>query len=187
MFTPAGTETAYQLPYHFGWYWHGRQPVFQHRQQRTVLQRALTRLLTDRNAHILEHQIEPYAIRALLSLRPHVAPADLTRALKGNFAAEARGRLNLRNLWSRGWLLRSVGSVTNEVLRNCVANQFEHHRAALLEHPETAGLARYSSGGDPSRLGTAAHALFQYNVHVVLVTRRRFDVLDMEVAALLVA
>jgi len=73
------------------------------------------------------------------------------------------------------------------VVRKYVAEQFRHHRAAPVEHPEIRALARYHSGGDPSQLRRAAHAVFEYNVHVVLVTRRRFDFLDKEVADQLVA
>ena len=136
---------------------------------------------------MLEQEIELHAIRALVSLRPGVAPSELTRVVKGNLASEARRCLSLRGLWSRGWFVRSVGAVTNEVVRKYVANQFEHHRATPPEHPETAALARYHSGGDPSRLRTAAHAVFEYNVHVVFVTRRRFDFLDTQAANQLVA
>jgi len=49
--------------------------------------------------------------------------------------------LNLRNLPARGWFVRGVGAVGNEAVRNCVAGQFEHHRAAI-EPPETASPAR---------------------------------------------
>ena len=87
MFTPANTKAAYQLRYHFGWYSHGRQPVFQDDRQRTVLQHAVTRVLADRNTHVLEQEIELHAIRALVSLRPGVAPSELTRVVKGNLAS----------------------------------------------------------------------------------------------------
>ena len=147
----------------------------------------MTRVLKDRKVHVLEQQVGPFGIRALLSLRPEDAPADVTRAVKGNLAAEARRLFNDRHLWSRGWFLRSVGAVTNKVVRKYVAGQFEHHRAAPVERPEIRALAGYHSGADPADLRSAAHCRFEYNVHVVMATRRRFDFLDMEVSEKLVA
>ena len=87
---------------------------------------------------------------------------------------------------ARTWFVRSVGSVTNEVVRNYVAGQLDHHRALPAKDPNTPVLAGYHTQGDPAELRAAAHAMFEYNVHLVLPTRRRVEFLDAEVSAQLV-
>ncbi len=186
LFTLANTEAAYQLRYHFGWHTHARKPTFEDARTRTVLDDALTRVAAEHGFHVLGHQVEPRAVRAIVSLRPEHAPAHVTRTIKGNLAADARRLLELRQIWSRGWFLRSVGSVTADVVRSYVAGQIAHHRALPVEQPQEATLARYHADVDSAKLRSAAHVVFEYNVHVVFGTLRRFDFLDREVSQQLV-
>jgi putative transposase len=186
LFTPRNTDAAYQLHYHFGWYGRGGHPALASAEKRCFIEQAAARVLDDRGAHVLELDVSPQGVRALISLKPEHVPADLTRAVKGSLSAEVRRGLGEQGIWSRGWFLRSVGSVTADVVRRYVAGQFVHHRAAPPGRPEAVALAGYHCGADAGSLRAAAHARFEYNVHVVLVTRRRFDFLDMDLSAQLV-
>jgi putative transposase len=184
-FTPGNVAASYQLRFHFGWYAHGRQPLFADSAVRAAIERSFLRVAKDRDYHVLEFDLESKVLRALVSLKPGDTPAEVTRVIKGNIATDVRREAGLRNLWSRGWFVRSVGNVSNDVMRNYVANQFAHHRAAPMEAPESIALARFHDQRDPAELRKTAHAAFEYNLHLVLVVRRRFEFLDMKVAAVL--
>ncbi|HUG93570.1 MAG TPA: IS200/IS605 family transposase [Planctomycetaceae bacterium] len=181
-FSATNTTAAYQLRYHFGWYTHGRNPSLANTRARQVIEQAFAKVTQAQNYHVLGLATEPVAIRALLSLTPNPAPSEVTRRVKGTLAAAARDELGLQQLWSRGWFLRSVGSCTNDVVRNYIAAQFDHHRATPVEQPELVTLARFHSKADPTRLRKGAHVVFEYNVHFVFVTPGRREFLDPYVA-----
>jgi putative transposase len=185
-FTASNTTSAYQLHYHFAWYTHGRNPCLADARTRSVVETSFTQVAQAQNYHLLALEIEPVAIRALLSCTPDQAPSNTTRRIKGNLAAAVRGELQLSQLWSRGWFLRSVGSCADDVVRQYVASQFEHHRAAPVEQPELVSLARFHRDGDAARLRNGAHNVFEYNVHFVFTTRGRREFLDPYVARELV-
>ncbi len=186
LFTPANTTPAYQLRYHFGWHTHGRRPLFASVAAKDVLRRALAEVATERGYHIIEQDIGPCVLRALLSLLPEHSPAEATRVIKGNLAAAARRELSLPNIWSRGAFLRSVGSATDDVVQRYVSDQLKHHQAAPLDNPRWGADAQYHADGDPTALREGAHGVFECNVHVVFVVERRVDFLDEHVAAELV-
>ena len=76
--------------------------------------------------------------------------------------------------------------MTNETIRQYIASQYEHHQAAPIDMPDKVEVARWHDCCDATEIRTIAHAAFEYNVHVVLVTRRRFEFLDLEMAEHLV-
>jgi putative transposase len=185
-FLPKNVTASYQIRFHFGWYTHGRRPIFADKSVRDVVERSFQRVANDRDYHVLEFDLEPEVLRAIVSLKPAHAPAEVTRIVKGNIATDVRREAGLSNLWSRGWFVRSTGNVSNDVIRHYIANQFAHHRAAPIDAPDAVALARFHDRRDPAQLRKTAHAVFEYNLHVVLVVRRRFDFLDMHVAYALV-
>jgi putative transposase len=181
-FTPGNTDAAYQLRFHFGWHTHRRRPLLNDASVRRALEEHLCNVAERNDYRLLESAIERDALYALLSLKPGHSPSAATRVVKGNLAAEARSRFGIRDLWSRGAFVRSVGAATNDTVRDYVARQFERHRALPADVSHSTPLARYHDAGDPSALRTSDHAGFEYNLHVVLVTRRRFEFLDRQVA-----
>ena len=185
-FTPNATDSAYATRYHFSWYTHGRQPRIASPATPAALVSAFDEVVQARDYHVLEREIEPHAFRTLLSLKPYDSPAEVTRVVKGNLASAARNRVGVSQLWSRGWFVRSVGDVTNEIVREYVANQYDHHQAAPICDPGAAIVASYHHPGDAKALRRSAHAVFEYNVHVVFVTHYRRELLDLQVAQSLV-
>ena len=183
-FTADSVKAAYQSRFHFGWYAHGRQDKLS--SVKHLIQDTLESVCEKQGYHLLEHEIEPTVVRALISLTPQTSPTEVTRFVKGNIATAARNEAGISDLWSRGWFCRSVGTVTTETIREYVAKQYEHHRAAPELHPELAAKAQYRRPGDATKLRTSSHAVFEYNIHVVLVTNRRQEFLDLEVAESLV-
>ena len=185
-FTVANTTAAYQLRYHFGWYSRGRQPHFESAQMAAAINDCLSEIARRHEYHVVETGISPTVVRALLSLKPSQSPSRVTGIVRGNLAKHLRERLGIRNLWSRGIFVRGVGNVTGDVIRRYIAGQFDHHRAAPERNPGRAEVARFHDPRDASRLRKDSHSAFEYNVHVVLVTERRAEFLDLEVAEALV-
>ena len=185
-FTSNNTSAAYQLRYHFGWYSHGRQSRFESSPAKAVIADCLPDIARSRNYHILELDVRPSVVRSLLSLQPNQSPSQVTRNIKGNLAKQLREQADVRNAWARGLFVRSVGSVTGDVIRRYVAEQFAHHRGAPTANPVRAELARFHDPRDSTELRRDAHSVFEYNVHVVLLTQRRAEFLDFEVAKALI-
>lgn len=179
-FTAETVKTAYQSRFHFGWYAHGRQNKLA--SIKYLVEDSLKAVCQKQSYHLLEHEVEPNVLRALVSLKPQTAPAEVTRFIKGNIATAARNEAGISNLWSRGWFCRSVGTVTTETIREYVAAQYGHHLAAPESHPELAAKAQFRHPGDAVRLRTSSHAVYEYNLHVVLVTSRRQSFIDLEIA-----
>ena len=179
-YTADSVKAAYQVRFHFGWYVHSRQQKLQ--TIKHIVEDTLKTVCEKQGYHLLEHEIEPTVLRALVSLKPQTSPAEVTRFVKGNIATAARNEAGISDLWSRGWFCRSVGTVTTETIRQYVGNQYDHHRAAPESHPELAAKAQYRHPGDATRLRTSSHAAFEYNLHVVLVASRREDFFDLEIA-----
>jgi putative transposase len=184
VFSPADLKVAFESRFHFGWYAHGVQPTLE--SIGVVIEKAFPEVALRRNYHILEYDLQPSVLRALLSLAPADSPADVTRYVKGNISAAARKERRASELWSRGWFLRSVGHVTNDTVRKYVVEQFEHHRSAPLALPTAAVKAGYQHPGDPNALRASSHAKFEYNVHLVFTTNHRREILDLQVAEALV-
>ena len=179
-FTAETVKTAYQSRFHFGWYGHGRQKKLA--SIKHLVEDSLKAVCEKQSYHLLEHEIESNVLRAIISLTPTTSPSEVTRFVKGNIATAARNEAGISDLWSRGWFCRSVGTVTNETIREYVDRQYEHHRAASESLPELAAKAQYRHPGDAAVLRTSSHAAFEYNLHVVLVTGRRQQVIDLEMA-----
>lgn len=182
-FTAEDVRVAYEARYHFGWYFHRRADLPP--DVRATLATALRDVAEKQHYHLLEADCQPCVVRALLSLRPETSPADATRMIKGNLAAVARKQHGIAELWSRGWFLRSVGHVTNDTVRNYVDHQYDARNSPGGD-PARAAQACYASEGDPAELRSASHAKYEYNAHFVLVTHRRRELLDLEVAEALV-
>jgi REP-associated tyrosine transposase len=183
-FTAESVKVAYESRFHFGWYAHGRHPFSP--SVRPCLEESLRDVCERRNYHLLEFDLGTNVLRALLSLRPEISPAEATRFVKGNLASAARNQCGERNLWSRGCFVRSVGHVTSDTVRRYVASQQERHGAIAIENPPAAR-ACHASPGDPSALRTSDHAKFEYNLHFVFVVSWRRELLDQEIAEELVS
>ena len=72
--------------------------------------------------------------RLLLSIRPSHTPARVVQTIKANasraiFEAfpEVKSEMGQRSLWSRGYYMRSVGDVGDQVVLDYIARQREHH------------------------------------------------------------
>ena len=129
------------------------------------------------NYHVLGLDVDLNIVRALISLRPIDSPKSVTKKVKGNVATALRS-YGIRNVWSRGWFVPSNGNISDEVIRNYVANQFDHHRAVPLANPSIMTNCRYHNPDNASQIRKSSHAAFQYNIHFVFSVRKRIEFLD---------
>ena len=109
-FTTANTTPAYQLRFHFDWYTRGRQPLFRSTAIATLLQYGFDIVVASNGYHLLEFEVSPSVLKALLSLRTKHSPSHVTRIVKGNLATRQRNEANMRRVWSRGSCFPRVSS-----------------------------------------------------------------------------
>jgi len=81
---------------------------------------------------ILQGSVGKYHIHLLLSCPPSMAPSKILQYLKGRSSrllhdefAELKKRYWGQHLWARGYFCATVGTVTEEIIRNYIVNQFE--------------------------------------------------------------
>ena len=85
-----------------------------------------------RKVTILQGSVGKDHIHLLLSCPPGMAPSKIMQYLKGRSSRllqdefpELKKRYWGQHLWARGYFCATVGTVTEEIIRNYIANQFE--------------------------------------------------------------
>lgn len=85
-----------------------------------------------RGITILQGSVGKDHIHLLLSCPPSLAPSKILQYLKGRSSRllqdeflELKKRYWGQHLWARGYFCATVGTVTEEIIRNYIANQFK--------------------------------------------------------------
>jgi putative transposase len=192
-FHAANTEFAYQLHYHLGFRTRRSVPVFRDAQRVELLRTTLEDIFQRNDYHLLELDIEGCWTRLLLSLRPSHAPSKVVQTLKANssravFEAfpEVVTEMGRRSLWSRGYYVRGVGDVSDDVVFAYVGRQREHHE---VERADSRLLAEYQDA-NPERffdLRPFSHCVAEYNCHLVCCPLRHTPAIDPSIAEELLA
>ncbi len=110
---------------------------------------------------VLQHRfLQPLVSQFLVSTRPHVAPVDMVRLVKGRLQHAVRSRMP--KAFQGKYSFSSVGSARREAVENYVQSQASHHRAG-------AGVDPYQivRDVDLSPLRASSHGRFRYNLHIV--------------------
>jgi putative transposase len=192
-FHASNTEFAYQLHYHLGFRTRRCVPVFRDERRAEVLRAAISDISQRNHYHILEMDVEHSWTRLLLSLRPSHAPSKVVQTIKANasravFEAfpEIESEMKQRSLWSRGYYLRGVGDVTDEVMLAYVASQRQHHEE---DRDNSRLLAEYRHPHPEQffELRPFAHCVAEYNCHLVCCPLRHVPAIDAAIADELVA
>ena len=113
------------------------------------------------------HEPQPNVTQLLLSTLPHVAPQFLAQRIKGRLQYLTREQIP--SAFRRNYSLSSVGSTKRAKLEAYVEQQIEHHQYA--DPRFRALLGRFQivrSDVDLSESRATSHALFTFNLHVVL-------------------
>ena len=126
-----GSHTIYDIKYHIIWVTKYRYHVLNGNVALRV--RELIRQgCNARGVNILQGSVGKEHIHLLVSCPPSMAPSKLVQYLKGRSSRllqeqfpELQKRYWGQHLWARGYFCSTVGSVTEEMIRNYIANQ-EH-------------------------------------------------------------
>ena len=123
---------------------------------------------------VLQHRFAAERMsQFLVSTKPNVSPHDLVRSVKGRLQYLVRG--DRPKAFQRNYSLRSVGSVTRETVENYVRSQPGRHQMAdrnvqaIIDRNQIC-----NPNVDLSRSREGDHAIFWYNLHVVIVHADRF-------------
>ncbi|MFD1363241.1 IS200/IS605 family transposase [Lentibacillus salinarum] len=123
-------HAVYDIKYHVIWVTKYRYKVL--RGQIAVRARELIRQGCEaRGITILQGSVGKDHIHLLISCPPSIAPSKILQYLKGRSSrllqdefSELKKRYWGQHLWARGYFCATVGTVTEEIIRNYIANQF---------------------------------------------------------------
>ena len=123
-------HAVYDIKYHVIWVTKYRYKVL--RGPIAVRARELIRQGCEaRKITILQGSLGKDHIHLLLSCPPSMAPSKILQYLKGRSSrllqdefADLKKRYWGQHLWARGYFCATVGTVTEEIIRNYIANQF---------------------------------------------------------------
>ncbi|MFT8873000.1 MAG: IS200/IS605 family transposase [Sporolactobacillus sp.] len=123
------SHAVYDIKYHVIWVTKYRYQVL--RGQVAMRARELIRQGCEaRDVTILQGSIGKEHIHLLISCPPSLAPSKIMQYLKGRSSRllqdefpELKKRYWGQHLWSRGYFCATVGNVTEDIIRNYIANQ----------------------------------------------------------------
>lgn len=127
---------------------------------------------------LLEHRFpRPQHSLFLLSTKPHVAPSEAARSVKGRLQYILRR--SRPKAFQRNYSIRSLGSTRREKLDEYLAQQVAHHPIAddrVRKRFEAYQI--YQPDVDLSRARFGAHAQFWHNLHICFVNTGRWRDID---------
>ena len=92
---------------------------------------------------ILQGSVGKDHIHLLISCPPSLAPSKILQYLKGKSSRllqdefpELKKRYWGQHLWARGYFCATVGTVTEEIIRNYIANQFSEEKNDIFKIEE---------------------------------------------------
>ncbi|MCT4686867.1 IS200/IS605 family transposase [Vallitalea sp.] len=133
------SHAIYDIKYHIIW-------VTKYRYK--VLYKPISERLRDlirqgceaRDVVILQGSIGKDHVHLLVSCKPSIAPSKLVQYLKGRSSRllqeefkELKKRYWGQHLWARGYFCGTVGNVTEEMIRNYIANQGSNQKDAIFK------------------------------------------------------
>jgi REP element-mobilizing transposase RayT len=166
-YTPENCQLAYQLDWSLSVFWKKASPPA------ADWLDPLSRVTEPDGVRILEHHTDSNSVsQFLLSTKPHVAPSDAIRSVKGRLQYLLRE--DTPQCFCRNYSMTSVGSSNVEAIENYVARQVEHHRPADPRVQELLGKYQfYDPQIDLTERRRSASGEFIHNLHLVLVREDR--------------
>lgn len=134
-----GSHTVYDIKYHIIWVTKYRYHVLNGNIAYRV--RELMRQgCTARGVSILQGSVGKEHLHLLVSCPPSIAPSKLVQYLKGRSSRilqeqfpELQKKYWRQHLWARGYFCATVGSVTEEMIRNYIANQGNEEKDEIFK------------------------------------------------------
>ncbi|CAM4005161.1 IS200/IS605 family transposase [Paenibacillus lactis] len=133
------SHAVYDIKYHVIWVTKYRYQIL--KGQLAVRTRELIRQGCEaRRIGILQGSVGKEHIHLLLSCPPSLAPSKVVQYLKGRSSRllqeefpELKKRYWGQHLWARGYFCATVGNVTEEMIRNYIANQFSGEKNEIFK------------------------------------------------------
>lgn len=126
-----GSHTQYEIEYHIVWTTKYRYKVLTGKiaeRLREIIRQGCTK----RGITIIRGSIGKEHVHLLLNCPPSISVAEIVQYLKGRSSKklqeeykELRKRYWGQHLWSPGYFCRSVGTVTEEIIKSYIENQTE--------------------------------------------------------------
>ena len=167
IYTPHNTTPAYQLNWGLTLFWR-ESPIPEENWLPNLKQAA-----EPDGVRVIEHRLTTReASQFFVSTKPHVAPSQLIRGVKGRL--QHLIRKERPKAFQRNYCLRSVGEAKRSVVEDYVAGQLGHHQMADPRVQER--LARYQKTYSEVDLGKpsfSSHGKFWHTLHLVIVNEAR--------------
>ena len=167
IYSAENCAAAYQLDWSYSVFWHNSPSDF------SWLEKLQERTEPD-GIRILQHQFDPPNVsKFLVSSKPHVSPRLIAQRVKGRLQHLTRDRMP--NAFRRNYGLRSIGSTRREKLERYLGAQLDHHPMPDARVQER--LKEYQihcPEVDLSQPRRTSHALYWFNLHVVIVNNWRY-------------
>lgn len=167
IYTADNCEAAYQLDWSYSVFWRVMPCSF------SWLEELKRRTEID-GIRILQHRFDrPNVSKFLLSTQPHVSPRAIVQRVKGRL--QHLIRQEMPNAFRRNYGLRSIGSTKREKLERYLELQLKHHPMADPRVQQQ--LNNYQircPDVDLSQPRRTSHAVYWYNLHLVVVNDWRY-------------
>ena len=128
-----GSHTVFQIHLHLVWVTKYRKPILRG-EVGTRIREVIRRVCRDEDVEILKGSISRDHVHLLVSIPPQVTISRLVQRVKGksshvvlNEFAHLRKVFWGRHLWARGYFCCSSGNVTDEVVKEYIANQINEN------------------------------------------------------------
>ena len=136
------SHTVYDIKYHVIWVTKYRYKVLSG--PIAIRARELIRQGCEaRGIIILQGSVGKDHIHLLISCPPSLAPSKILQYLKGRSSRllqdefpELKKRYCGQHLWARGYFCATVGTVTEDIIRNYIANQFNEEKNDIFNIEE---------------------------------------------------
>jgi putative transposase len=147
-----GSHTVTDLKYHFVWktkYSYGVMKAEVALRLRDIIRE----ICAEKGLAVVKGNIRPNHVHILISAPPYLSPAKIAQYLKGKSSYRLQREFPAlqkrywgRHLWGRGYFCATVGAITEEQIKQYIANQTDGMKPSRLRkrsktlsriHPKT--------------------------------------------------
>jgi len=175
IYTAENTKAAYLLNWGVTLFWKN-QPITE-----DVWLENLSNATETDGVRILKHRTIPNnASQFFVSTKPHVAPAEMLKSIKGRLQHHVRSAMP--KAFQRNYCVRSIGAARSDIVKNYIADQLGHHQMADARvQNRFREFQRTNANVELKQPSFSSHGEYWYNLHIVLVNRNRSNEVRKEV------
>jgi len=125
----SGSHTLYDIKYHIVWITKYRRPILDGSVAERVRE-LIRQICMQHDVTIIKGYVSKDHVHILVSTTPKMSISQLVQKLKGTSShklfqeyAHLRKQYWGQHLWSRGYFVATTGTVTDEVIKEYIANQ----------------------------------------------------------------